>query len=175
MVIGVKARFVIIYLVKDENRVEYMIKAIKKGDIEEVKRFLRRGINVNMGFGHFGVTPLMTACYEGYDDIVSLLLEHGADVNKTADYTDSFFVSWSYEYTALAQWGVVTLEVCAVAGYTPLMVAVERGYGGIIKILLDNGAKRYLTNRWGEIASEIAKNNQTDIPSLLKDAATKGA
>ncbi len=61
-----------------------LIDAAEKGDINEVRRILAKGININ-AVGYWGKTALSTAAYKGHKDIVSLLIEHGADLN-TSDW-----------------------------------------------------------------------------------------
>jgi ankyrin repeat protein len=61
-------------------------RAIKQGDVEAVKEFLRSGIDID-ALDRYGQTALMLAAHHGHGEIVELLVEHGADLNVTAKYT----------------------------------------------------------------------------------------
>lgn len=54
--------------------------AAKKGDIEEVKRIISKGYNVNTKDIN-GNTPLHEAAYVGHKALIDLLIANGADVN----------------------------------------------------------------------------------------------
>lgn len=54
-----------------------LCKAIIKGDVEAVKKFLEYGANVNEGTN--GVTPLMLASRYNQVEIIKMLLHNGAD------------------------------------------------------------------------------------------------
>jgi ankyrin repeat protein len=58
-----------------------VILAINKGDIGEVKRFLRHGVDVHANRDH----ALRYASVQGHSEIVKLLLEHGADIHASDD------------------------------------------------------------------------------------------
>lgn len=53
-------------------------KAAKQGDLNAVKRYLARGVNVNQRSGD-GETALHWACREGHAEVVRYLLAQGAD------------------------------------------------------------------------------------------------
>ena len=58
-----------------------LIEAIDDDDIDLVIELLNKGVDVNYQEDTEGQSPLMTASMEGYDDIVDILLNAGADVN----------------------------------------------------------------------------------------------
>ena len=63
-----------------------LLEAIGRADL--VKLLLAAGAKVNVAIRNendvlTGVTPLMLAAGEGFEDVVQLLLENGADVNAT--------------------------------------------------------------------------------------------
>ena len=53
--------------------------AVIINDAAALQQALRNGANVNHKRGIFDVTPLTIACERGYDEIVRILLEAGAD------------------------------------------------------------------------------------------------
>lgn len=87
-------------------------KSAAKGDMEEVKEYLKSGSNINEP-DKSGRTPLMNAINYKKIEIAKYLIEKGANVNIKDAY-----------------------------GYVALIIAVDLGYAGydIIEPLLDHGA-----------------------------------
>jgi ankyrin repeat protein len=97
---------------------------VQQGDIGFVADQLRRGANANIiaksPNDNYWYTPLMTILEPHRDDrhrsayeIVDLLIKHGADVNAAAD----------------------------ASGAIPLCCAAQLGFDGIVRLLLNAGAK----------------------------------
>jgi outer membrane protein assembly factor BamB len=91
---------------------EDLLAAAKKGDAAAVKAVLARGADVNAR-GAYGVTALGLAADRGHLDVVKVLIEHKADVN----IKDSFYQA------------------------TPLTWAGMRNHAGVVKALVEAGAK----------------------------------
>ena len=64
-----------------KEEIEQLRQAARKGDIETIKNYIKRGVNVDQVSPDFAKTALYVAAEEGHFDIVKLLVEHGADVN----------------------------------------------------------------------------------------------
>ncbi len=108
-------------------------------DIEEVKRLLEKGANVNKLEKDTNRTALIIAVDHNRNDIVKLLLQKNADVNHKD-----------------------------VTGRTALMYAIENNNTEIVKLLLNSGADVNQTNKAGQTALIIAVNhNRNDIVKLL--------
>ena len=60
-----------------------LVKAAGKGNLEGVKKLLKKGANVNAIGKSAGITSLMGASLPGYLEIVKLLVAADADVNAT--------------------------------------------------------------------------------------------
>lgn len=104
---------------RDSTGRSQLQRACKRGDLSEVKAFVAAGANPNeCDFG--GFTCLHEAALAGHADIVSFLIEKGADVNKQAHE-------------------VGDLE-------TPLMDACENKHYETIEILLKHGADPHICN-----------------------------
>ena len=84
--------------------------AVRRGSVDDVRRFLKEGVDVNSREG-LGETALMAAACRGHADVVRLLLEAGAKVNADDDY---------YR--------------------TALSFAAEHGHPEVARLLLDAGA-----------------------------------
>ncbi|CAM5999797.1 unnamed protein product [Sphagnum balticum] len=95
-------------------------------------------IDVN-AMNNDGKTALTAAAYEGHEEMLSLLIDHGANVNARAD--------------AVA---IVRSKGKGVAGMTALMWAAHRGHSGCVRILMENGADPNLRDENGQTAEQMA-------------------
>ncbi len=67
------------------NLNEKLLEAVKSNEIEEVKKLIKEGADVNV-VDKYGKTALHKASYWGYSKIVKMLIEKGADVNMVDEY-----------------------------------------------------------------------------------------
>jgi hypothetical protein len=80
------------------------------GGVDECRALLDRGARIDATHGESGDTALSVAVYENHPDVVMLLIQRGANVNCRNN-----------------------------AGWTPLHVAVRRGYLDIAAALITHG------------------------------------
>lgn len=90
----------------------------------------------------FGSTALMLAAWQGQDKVVELLLGSGADVQLVDNLEDTAFhhalMSSGNERTAkLLVNGGADVNRRDRFGRSPLCLAVELGYEGVVDLLLD--------------------------------------
>lgn len=95
-----------------------ILTAIDNGDIEKIRQI--PDVNVEIEDGKVKTTPLIYASYVGNLEIIKLLLDRGADINKANE-----------------------------VGQTPLITASARDNIEIIKLLLDNRANINITDIGG--------------------------
>ena len=107
--------------------------AVTGGSAEVVKVLLGKG-------GELEPTFLHTAATNGFDDLLTLLLDKGLKVDSpTAD------------------------------GWTPLMKAAQTGLPATVRLLLKRGADKTKTNKAGKTALDIAKSKRNkEVIELLK-------
>ncbi|KAL0253214.1 hypothetical protein SLS55_010186 [Diplodia seriata] len=87
----------------------------------EVQELLQNGADVNGRAGYYG-TALHVASDHGFENIVQLLLDHGADVNSEGYFPSPYIRTHREE------------------GVTPLYIASCKGYENVVNILVDKGA-----------------------------------
>ncbi|KAM0796953.1 ankyrin repeat-containing domain protein [Usnea florida] len=144
----------------DEEHI--LITACKIGDAALVETLLGSGVNVNVSEARSGrrskivteeATPLNAACSGGHLSVVRLLLDYGADVERTSD-----------------------------SSATPLMVAVRGNHLLVVRLLLEVGANIYHAT-YAAPPSEATKEGRlalneesssmgaiTDFPSIKNNA-----
>lgn len=116
-------------------------KAISKGDVDEVKKHIEAGVDVNAQYN--GRNALHVACEEGSFEIVKMLLEQGADVNSRMDEGKGL--------TALQN---------AISAY--------KYNFDIIKLLLDMGADVNTIGPYDTVAVSLAVQKTEDKSKSLK-------
>ena len=102
-------------------------------------------------------TPLMMAALKGHQGVAQLLIERGADVNKTG---------WAPLHYAATGGHVALIELLlehhayidaeSPNGTTPLMMAAQYGTLAAVKALLEAGADPTLKNQLGLTAEDFA-------------------
>lgn len=115
-------------------------KAVRKGDIEQVKRSLDDDADLVFSRADDGDTPLHLALLYGQRDVAKLLLAHSADVNAKGH-----------------------------RGWTPLYCAAVKGYKDLAELLLAGGAhiNAKESDGWTPLDRAIA-NRRKDVAELLR-------
>ena len=104
-----------------------LFRLVKRGDAEGLRAALAAGGDPKVR-DRFGVSLLYRAAAKGAEDCVELLLERGAEVDRSSD-----------------------------AGNTPLMAAAARGHLAVVERLLAAGASASHRNKWGYDAARWAE------------------
>ena len=107
------------------NKVAQTVEAACSGDIETIQTLIQQDTRlVNIQSKEIKSTPLHFAAHRGYLNIVTLLLDAGADVNaKEGNYSQS----------------------------TPLHWAATGGHLEVVKLLVEHGAKLDLRDNWNNL------------------------
>mmetsp|Transcript_7240 Transcript_7240/g.10226 ORF Transcript_7240/g.10226 Transcript_7240/m.10226 type:complete len:633 (+) Transcript_7240:96-1994(+) len=150
--------------------------ASDSGDIEEVRRLLSEGININCA-DEEGFTPLHNATYYGHLDVVTILLDRGAQIDAaTKDgFTPLMFGARKGHLkvvSVLLARGAFT-EAVNKDGYTPLILAAWKGHVEVVSVLLARGANLEAANEDGftSLTAAVAMGNLDMISVLLAKGA----
>ena len=129
-----------------------LCEAAKAGDLEQVKRNLQNGTDINAE-GNKGLTPLHYAARGNYTEVAKLLIDSGADVNKKC-------IDWTPLHTGALNGNAETVKMLLdngadvnakdKHGRTPLYLAIDRMFRKkLVHLLLENGANINTKNEDG--------------------------
>lgn len=149
-----------------------MLKHLSNLTEENIKRLIAQGADVNATQGGAKNTALIMAAANGKRQIVQLLLEAHADVNKAngGGYTPLMQAVF-HEYPEILSLLVqrqANLNVQNEEGRTALMIAAARSKPELVLELIKHGAALDKNNNEGNTAlMEAARNNRTDNVKIL--------
>jgi ankyrin repeat protein len=128
------------------DNTENLAQVAKRGDLKAVNSLLESGVDVDTEDSKQHATALMWAAHEGYPDVVELLIEHGAGINKRKS-----------------------------TGETALWFAAQQGRLEVVKVLVQHGADVNITGWEGASALEVArKKGHPKIVDYLRQAGAVG-
>ena len=118
-------------------------RAVKYQDLEKVKIYVADG-KVNQRESSLDQTPLLSAAYYGYADVVEYLCDNGADLDaQAADGSTALIYSARYRFEdvtrVLLQHGA-SVNLTDKQGHSALYYAKFNRYYRIAKLLEANGA-----------------------------------
>ncbi|MDQ0781317.1 ankyrin repeat protein/ketosteroid isomerase-like protein [Chryseobacterium sp. W4I1] len=167
-----------------------LVKAITQYDIKNIKVLIDGGIDINeripkMGNYNDDFTPLSLAASKGYDKIVRLLLDSGADITMLSGLMgatvlhEAAYAGHVKVIEILMQYieknSIKGIDINAQGlynGMTALHDAVWQNNMGAVKILVDKGADLSLTSHSGLTPLEFAElYNYSEIILFLKDVS----
>jgi len=167
----------------DEKRGADMIFATRQGDVATVKALLAEGVPAGF-IEASGWTALRWAAAEGKEDVLALLLEHGAmedELSGGPSTEEGNGGGTSLHWAAFrghvgCVWRLLTCKPAPDAKAldpeynTPLHLAAASGYLLVIQTLLSYGVEVSLTNAYGNSAYMVSTS--PECKALLKEAAS---
>ena len=142
---------------------------------ENVAALRGTSIDVNLKDA-VGRSPLRIAAEKGDINVVTFLIENGADVNGTDanGNTSLIFIinkTGNLEITERLLEKGAAVNIQNRSGETALMYAAWRGHANIVRLLLENRADVTLKNRQGSTALTLAESKEhLEIVGMLKAA-----
>lgn len=147
---------------------------LKANNYLGIKQYLKNGGNPNDAEENGESVVCFAMRYGCDEEIVDLLIEHGADLRHTDKEGVSVFdVAVTYNYLPiidrLLEEGFDVNHATRKSGFTPLMGAVCYGRSEIIQRLLDRGADMWAKDSQGFSAVDFArKMNKKAILAMLE-------
>ena len=155
---------------------EDFVKAVKDNDIAKVKDYLSKDPTLIKAVttDFLKETALAIAAFDGYKEIVDMLLQKGADPNVFDDMGVAPIIGASRtnraEIIEMLIKNKANVNIKTKSGEeTPLHYAAEFNSGDAAKVLLKNGADKNLKNTSGKTPLDVAKDKKSDkVIELLK-------
>jgi hypothetical protein len=152
--------------------------AIEESKVDEVKSLIKQGASAKGKAGN--QTFLMRGVTRGNNEIVSALLEAGADANKGIDNGEppifiAALLGQIETINLLIEKGADVNVAAAESGLTALHGAAIGKRSEAIKRLLEAGADATLRDKTGKTALDIAERNKDTASIELLRAADEGA
>ncbi|QPG76544.1 hypothetical protein FOA43_003933 [Brettanomyces nanus] len=126
---------------KDASGRSLLQRLCARGNYEEAKDLIGEGADVNDA-DYAGNTPLHEAALEGYAQIVKLLLDNGAEIDRQSGQMDKD---------------------------TALIDAASNLHYDVVKLLIYRGADPTVMNAQGDSAMDTLEDDDRDIESLNKE------
>ena len=140
--------------------------------LERVRRSLEQGLDVNEADEN-GRTALMMAAFDGYTEVVELLIGHGAEVDRhdSSGRTALMYASsgpFPQTVELLVQNGADVNRADKAESWTALMFAAAEGHQAVVLALARHGADIEMIDQDGDAAIDHARERgQTHIVALL--------
>ena len=147
-----------------------------RGDLEELKRLVEGGQNVNPRSRWQESTPLMEAAWKGHTECVEYLIQNGAQL----DLMDRDGMTALHE--AAGEGHLEVMKRLVEAGQdvnqrggrrkrTPLMEAARKGHTDCVQYLIQNGAQLDLKDEYGKTALMDTQGHTDCVEYLIQNGA----
>ncbi|CAG2172454.1 unnamed protein product, partial [Oppiella nova] len=149
-----------VYEVPDDRSIHYVTPlwcAAVAGKLAVVKCLVKHGANVN-SVSDTGSTPVRSACFMTHLDIVTYLVDNGADILKP-NYNGGTCLINSVQSVPLCEFLLkhgADVNAQDIQFKTALHYAIQEHRFETTKLLLDNGADPMITSRYGDDALQTA-------------------
>ena len=148
----------------------YFFESFKNRDWDGVKLAIKVGVDANktLGFGRQTIAAISAASTEGNEEVVSMLIAAGANVNTKVMKKRGGVV---FRMAGAANTGTVEGAENMPDGSSPLILASRMGHAKIVSMLVAAGADVNYETPDGTTALDVAKNSR--IVKLLQEAGAK--
>ena len=165
-----------------------ILKASREGKVQEIRSLFSSGICdrncINLDDNNSSDVPLCVAAKNGHGNVVQLLLDNGADLNKRDNYgitplnrAGATPLHWAAEeghkdvVKLLIVRGADPNQGVGEVEWTPLQKAAYHRHKGVAQILIDGGASTNIADKYGRTPLHwAAAFGQRDLVEILLDA-----
>ena len=148
----------------------YFFESFRNRDWDGVKVAIKAGVDANktLRFGKQTIAAVSAASAEGNEEVVSMLIGAGADVNTKVMKKRGGIV---FRMAEAANTGIVEGAEGMPEGSSPLILASHMGHDKIVSLLIAARADVNYETHDGTRALDVAKNSR--IVKLLQEAGAK--
>jgi ankyrin repeat protein len=129
-----------------------------EGEVGRARQILLSGVDVN-GQSQ-GATPAWIACYKGHTECLSLLINHGAQLDKADNKgATPAFIACQNGHTECLSLLInhgAQLDKADATGTTPAYIACQNGHVKILHLLIQHGADLRLADTSGRSPAHMA-------------------
>jgi ankyrin repeat protein len=147
--------------------------AVKSGEAERVKKLISENPTLVQSRTLMGKTALHLAVESGDTNMVTLLLQAGADVNAKGDSVTPLHLAAFAGHAQITETLLTAGAEVNAVGFrhddTPLHVAALHGHANVVKVLLAHGAAMNAQNMLHKTPLQLAQENQrTNVIAVFK-------
>jgi ankyrin repeat protein len=145
--------------------------AAHENDFDAVSRIFNRSGNPNL-VDVSGHTALHFACLSASEEMVTLLIENGAEVNALSTTCETP-LHWAVSSNSLGKVAALlhhsaSVDIKDALGRTPLYWAVSRNLRDVVTLLANHGANLNISDNNGKTLTEVAsEGGYEEISNLL--------
>ncbi len=125
------------------TRVMALLQASRRGDTSAVKRFLQSDPALAKARDSLGNTPVVVASNAGHEELVQMLLAHGARI----DFHQAAAIGATARVRELLDQDPLLLDSFSTEGFTATALAAHFGHAETLHFLLDSGADPNLVSQ----------------------------
>ncbi len=152
------------------NLINSTLTAAKNGNLEDLKRGIAAGVDVNV-MDELQRTPLFFAAESGFPEVVNFLLSKNADINTQSLYKigwDAYREEFDSLRAQLDPKSQGSKKTYGTLDDSPLLIAAKNGHAEIVEILLSRGADLGIEDRLGlTVLHGAVSKGQKHIVGLL--------
>jgi ankyrin repeat protein len=143
--------------------------AIRSGQVEVLKLLLERGLDAT--------AAISTAAWEHREDLIDLLLDHGARLDRAFDHTRPVLnelIRWGqFKQARLVLAKGASPNIAGEGGWTAVHQAVSRGNLKILQDLMRAGGDATVKDGKGWTPGDMARlSGRSDLLAVLTDASS---
>lgn len=148
---------------------QQLIDAVKTGDIKKVESYLEKGVDINSRGGLYLWPPLHYAVHDNNLDMVKLLIDKGANVNrKTMEQVTALMWATDIGNTEIVLENGADIDAINFKGHTALIIAVRKEKLEMVKFLIDNNAELNTKSNYGQTTlDEALEYDLKEIVAIL--------
>lgn len=151
-----------------------MVRHASAGNLDKVRKYIKRGAQVNFKTKRKHETALHEAAEKGHQRVIEYLLFLGADVNAKSKKGETPLhkaaTNGDVEMVGVFLKRGAQINAQDKKGRTPLMKAAHKSKKQVVKMLLDAGADTKIQNKKGQTARNYSRG---DISQMLEEYLEK--